>query len=84
MARLFSVVHNWSTSTNHLNEDLKKINDWEIQWQVFFNPDPTKQAQGVIFSRKIKKPIHTSLNFNKTIVQQMPFKGLILGTKPIF
>ena len=52
--------------------------------QVFFNPDPTKQAQKVIFSRKIKKPIHTSLNFNKTSVQQMPFKGLILDTKPIF
>ena len=82
MTRLFSVVHNLSTSSNNLNEDLMKINDWETQWQVFFNPDPTKQAQEVI-SRKIKKPIHTSLNFNNTSVKQMPFKGLILDTKPI-
>ena len=84
MTRLFSVIHNLSTSTNNLNEDLKKINDWETQWQVFFNPDPTKQAQEVIFFRKIKKPIHTSLNFNNTSVKQMPFKGLILDTTPIF
>ena len=82
MTRLFSVVHNLSTSANNLNEDLMKINDWETQWQVFFNPDPTKQAQEVI-SHKIKKPIHTSLNFNNTSVKQMPFKGLILDTKPI-
>ena len=84
MTRLFFVIHNLSTSTNNLNEDLKKINDWETQWQVFFNPDPTKQAQEVIFFRKIKKPIHASLNFNNTSVKQMPFKGLILDTTPIF
>ena len=28
---LFSVVHNLNTSTNNLNEDLKKINDWATQ-----------------------------------------------------
>ena len=84
MTRLFSVVHSLSTSANNLNEDLKKSNDWETQWQVFFNPDPTKQAQEVIFSCKIKKPIHTSLNFNNTSFKRMPFKALILDTKPIF
>ena len=29
---LFSVVHNLNTSTNNLNEDLKKINDWATQF----------------------------------------------------
>ena len=29
-----------------------------------FNPDPSKQAQEVIFSRKIKKEYHPSLAFN--------------------
>ena len=35
-----------------------------------FNPDPTKQAQEVIFSRKIKKPLHIPLNFNNANVKQ--------------
>ena len=65
---LFSVVHNLNTCTNSLNEDLEKINDWATQWKMSFNPDPTKQAPEVIFSRKIKKPIHTPLNFNNTNV----------------
>ena len=35
-----------------------------------FNPDPNKQAQEVIFSRKLNKPNHPSLNFNNTVVIQ--------------
>ena len=49
-----------------------------------FNPDPTKQAQEVIFSRKIKKPLHISLNFNNTYVKQTAFQkhlGLILDSQ---
>ena len=78
---LFSVIHNLNTSTNNLNEDLKKINDWAIQWKMSFNPDPTKQAQEVIFSRKTKKPLHIPLNFNNTNDKQTAFQkhlGLIL------
>ena len=50
---------------NNLNEDLKKINDWASQWKMSFNQYPTKQTHKVIFSRKIKKPLHIPLNFNK-------------------
>ena len=39
-----------------------------------FNLDPTKQAQEVIFSRKIKKPLHIRLNFNNTNVKQTAFQ----------
>ena len=35
-----------------------------------FNPDSNKQAQEVIFSRKLNKPNHPSLNFNNTVVIQ--------------
>ena len=35
-----------------------------------FNPDPHKQAQEVIFSRKLNKLNHPSLNFNNTVVIQ--------------
>ena len=51
---LFSVVHNMNASTSNLNNDLNKIKNWSIQWKMNFNPDPNKQAQEVIFSRKLK------------------------------
>ena len=49
-----------------------------------FNPDPNKQAQEVIFSRKLNKPDHPSLNFNNTVfIQSTTHKhlGMILDTK---
>ena len=49
-----------------------------------FNPDPTKQAQEVIFSHKIKKLFHSPLNFNNTNVKQAAFQkhlGLILDSQ---
>ena len=35
-----------------------------------FNPDPSKQAQEVIFSRKTKKEYHPPLAFNNTNVPE--------------
>ena len=35
-----------------------KINGEAFQWKMRFNPDPKKQAQEVIFSRKINKIDH--------------------------
>ena len=49
-----------------------------------FNPDLNKQAQEVIFSRKLNKPNHPSLNFNNTVVIQSTTHkhiGMILDTK---
>ena len=49
-----------------------------------FNPDPNKQAQEVIFSRKLNKPNHPSLNFNNTIVIQSTnhkHLGMVLDTQ---
>ena len=42
------------TSANDLKKHLKIINNWPFQWKMSFNPDPTKQAYEVIFSRKTK------------------------------
>ena len=36
-----------------------------------FNPDPLKQAQEVIFSRKITKTNHPTLNFDDNPVHQV-------------
>ena len=67
---LFSVIHDINISAGELNEDLKKISEWAFQWKMIFNPDATKQAQEVIFSRKIKKTTHPPLVFNNAIVSQ--------------
>ena len=65
---LFSVVHNITDSANLLNSDLSKINEWALQWKMSFNPDPIKQAQEIIFSRKTSKRNHPGLTFNNNIV----------------
>ena len=49
---LFSTVKVPERTANNLNNGLKEINKWTFQWKMSFNPDPTKQAQEVIFSRK--------------------------------
>ena len=49
-----------------------------------FNPDPTKQAQEVIFSRKLMKPIHPLIKFNNLHAQSASSQkhlGLILDEK---
>ena len=61
---LFSVVHGIDTSANDLNHDLEKISEWIFQWKMKFNPDPTKQAQEIIFSRRKTVSIHPLVYFN--------------------
>ena len=84
---LFSIVQNANTSASHLNNDLSKISNWAFQWKTIFNPDPSKRAQEVIFSRKIQKTCHPSIYFNNKSVKQVPSQkhlGLILDNKLIF
>ena len=69
---LFSIVHNMNTSTTNLSDDLNKIKNWAIQWKMNFNPDPSKQAQEVIFSRKLQKTNHNQVYFNHNFVKQVP------------
>ena len=49
-----------------------------------FDPDPNKQAQEVLFSRKIQKSSRPSLIFNNNIVTQslsQKHLGMFLDTK---
>ena len=49
-----------------------------------FNTDPSKQAQEVIFSRKLKKSTHPTLSFNSnTVTLSITQKhlGILLDTK---
>ena len=52
-----------------------------------FNPDPSKQVQEVIFSRKLKKVTHPPLVFNNANVSQRKSQkhlGIILDSKLTF
>ena len=66
---LFSVIHIINSTVNDLNSDLMKISNWAFQWKMKFNPDLKKQAQEVIFSRKINKIDHLPLHFNQNLVK---------------
>ena len=49
-----------------------------------FNPDPNKQAQELIFSRKINKINHAPLLFNQNLVKSSVTQkhlGIVLDTK---
>ena len=81
---LFSVIWDTNLSAKVLNNDLLKINNWTYQWKMSFNPDPYKQSQEVIFSRKIKKPSHPVLIFNNNQVIKTPYQkhlGIFLDEK---
>ena len=61
-----------------------KINGEAFQCIMRFNPDPKKQAQEVIFSRKINKIDHPPLYFNEYLVKSSSTQkhlGMILDTK---
>ena len=61
---LFSIVKDPAISANNLNHDLDIIQQWAYQWKMEFNPDPTKQANEVLFSCKKSSPNHPQLIFN--------------------
>ena len=66
---LFSVVKNASISASRLNNDLVKMQDWAFSWKMSFNPDATKQAREVIFSKNILGT-HPSLFSNNSLIEQ--------------
>ena len=81
---LFSIVFDKNLSSQTLNNDLIKIQQWAYQWKMNFNPDASKQAQEVIFSRKTNKPQHPDLLFNQSQVQRSDAQkhlGVILDNK---
>ena len=66
----FSFIHDSLITTLERNSDLSSIKQWAFQLKMSFNPDPYKQAQEVIFSRKLKKVCHLPLRFNNNNVSQ--------------
>ena len=81
---LSSIVRDIAGSTKELsniNINIRNISKLAYLWKMIFNPDLTRQAQEVIFSRKLNKAVHPNLTFNNFQVSQTEFQkhlGLIL------
>ena len=69
---IFSIVHAIDLSSKQLNNYLKKVLDWTYQWKISFNPDLSKQAREVIFSRKASRVDHPVVTFNNSPVACTP------------
>ena len=81
---IFSNSSDPEISYRELTDDLMKIKNWAYQWKMSFNPEPSKQAQEVIFSHKLIQLPHQLLNFNDYQVNQVTNQkhlGLILDCK---
>ena len=80
---------NINRSVNELNCDLEKVSNWAYQWKMQFNPDPNKQANEVIFSRKSNSnsfpypPVKFSEN-NITKCSYQKHLGKVLDSKLSF
>ena len=81
---LFLAVYDINQSGINLNDNLEKISSWAFQWKMSLNPDINKQAQEVIFSRKLQKSNYPSQTFHGTNVTQSEIQkhlGMFLDSK---
>ena len=84
---LFSVIPGSVASTAFLNDDLLKISRWVYQWKMIFNPDASKQAQKIVFSRKANAGNCKTVYFNNVPVIRENIQkhlGLFLDSKLSF
>ena len=80
-ASLFSVVHDIATSSCDLNYDLNRVREWAFHWKMSFNPETSKHAQEVIFTRKRQKKDYSPLYFNDSFVKEtctQQYLGMLL------
>ena len=83
---LFSKVSDIHKSATNLNDDLEKISYWAYQWKMQFNPDPNKEANEVIFSRKTgsNNLSHPPIKFNNNDISKFTHQkhlGIVLDSK---
>ena len=83
---LYSIVRDPELSANELNHDIDIIHKWAHR-KLEFNPDPTKQANEVLFSCKKSNPNHPHIVLNGTAVAktiEQKHLGFILDSKLSF
>ena len=81
---LFSLVHDPNESFAKLGRDFGRVTRWVQQWKMSLNPDPSKQAVEVHFSRKINPVDTTPVYFNNLAVascETLKYLGLLLDKR---
>ena len=84
---LFSLVHDPNESSAKLGRALGRVARWVHQWKMSFNPDPSKQAVEVHFSRKINPVDTLPVYFNNLAVatcETHKHLGLLLDKRLAF
>ena len=86
-ASIFSVVHDPNECAADLNHDLDLIKHWARDWRMSFNPDPTKQAIEVTFSKKKISVDHPPIFSNDVTVMKVDehkHLGVVLDSQLTF
>ena len=72
-------MNDTNESFENLSNDLCIISNWDYQWEMSFNPDGSKQAPKVIFSRKTSIQSYPVLIFdNCPVIKTTHHKHLVL------
>lgn len=69
-ASIFTIAHDPTVTRGTLNQNLTKAFQWVHQLKVLFDPDSSKQATAIVFSRKNSAISHGSMSFNKMIISR--------------
>ena len=77
---LFAIVKDKDESDNTLNNNIMLAWKGNYNWKMLFNPDPSKQAQELLLSKKKQIQIHATINLNNIQVERVPYK-IHLGLK---
>ena len=83
-ASCFIIVKDKTESADTLNNDLMLISKWAYNLKMVFNPDPSKPAQEVLFSRKKQVQVHPTISLNNIQIEKAPYQrhlGLIIKEK---
>ena len=70
-----------------LNEDLNLMSNWAYTWKMSLDPDPSKQAKEITFSKKRSNTQLSVLFFNNNIISPSDSHkhlGMILDSKVSF
>ena len=81
---IFSVMKDRISASVTINEDLYLISKWAYSWKMSFNPDPSKQAAEIVFSKKRSDIQLPTLRFNNntlTPTNSHKHLGMILDSK---
>ena len=77
-------VHDPNIAAENRNHDLHLISLWAYKRRMSYNPDPTKQAVEITFSKKIPPANYPPIFFNSVSVRKVPEQnhlGIILDSK---